>query len=135
MKVTLKELNDARISLDKLCSQDHLTGKMKYRLKFLVKELKEIEESKRDLMEKHKAKTMNGGYYFPEDMTKEYRAYSKELKDVLNEEIEVRYIPIKLSEIEAIKGDDKKPLIMLNAYDYEVLCDTFVEDDVNNEEE
>ena len=123
MKLKLVEIYNARISLDKLFSEERLTQKMKYRLGFLIKELKDITEQQQELMIKHGAVAKNGGYVLEENTD----AYGKEFLELLEEEIEVRYSPISLEALEDLKDADGEPLVRLNAYDYQMLIDTFID--------
>ena len=121
MKIKLQELYGARLSLDKLFSEDRLTQKMKYRLGFLIKELKELTKNQQEILEKYGAQ-MKDGQLVLEGNTEEY---SKEFQDLLEEEVEIRYTPISLKALEEIKDEEGKEIVKLNAYDYEVL-DTFL---------
>jgi len=123
MKLKLVEIYNARISLDKLFSEERLTQKMKYRLGFLIKELKDITEQQQELMIKHGAVAKNGGYVLEENTD----AYGKEFFDFLEEEIEVRYSKISLEELENLKDENDEMIVKLNAYDYQTLIDTFID--------
>ena len=123
MKLKLVEIYNARISLDKLFSEERLTQKMKYRLGFLIKELKDITEQQQELMIKHGAVAKNGGYVLEENTGD----YGKEFFEFLNEEIEVRYTAISLEELENLKDENDEMIVKLNAYDYQTLIDTFID--------
>jgi len=125
MKIKLQELYGARLSLDKLFSEDRLTQKMKYRLGFLIKELKELTKNQQEILEKFGAE-MKEGQLVLEGNTEEY---SKEFQDLLKEEVEVRYTPISLKALEELTDKEGDVIVKLNAYDYEVL-NTFLLHDV-----
>ena len=125
MKIKLQELYGARLSLDKLFSEDRLTQKMKYRLGFLIKELKELTKNQQEILEKFGAE-MKDGQLVLEGNTEEY---SKEFQDLLKEEVEVRYTPISLKALEELTDKEGDVIVKLNAYDYEVL-NTFLLHDV-----
>ena len=132
MKITLDQLHEARGSLNKLMLQDELTAKMKRRLRVLAKEINELDKEKEALMIKHKAKRNERGYYyFAPDQMDELEAYDMELDELLAEEIEIAYTPVKLKEIEELKDDKDKPLIKLHAHDYNNLLEVFLEEEAD----
>lgn len=106
MKITIEQLHSIQVSLGKLLDQD-LPIRMAYRMGKLAKtvreELNEFEEARVKLVEKIGEKVEEDGkekISVPKD---KMEVFSQELKSLLDEEVDVDFEPIKISDVEDIK--------------------------------
>lgn len=102
VSIKLSELRDISASLSKILSQD-MPVKQAYRMSKLAKsanvEMKEMEEQRLILVRKYGEKDEKGNLNVREKMEE----FVGEFNELLNEEIEISFIPIDLNDIKDIK--------------------------------
>lgn len=96
-KIKLRELRDITTSLVKLVTMD-LPAKISYRMTRLVKlikgELQDLEEVRVELVKKHGIQTEQGIV-----VKENIEEFNKDFNEILDEEIEITFIPVNLSSI------------------------------------
>jgi hypothetical protein len=102
ISIKLSELRNISISLQKILSQD-MSIKQAYRMSKLAKcadiDMKEIETQRMALVKKYGEKDEKGNITVTEKM----QEFMNEFNELLNEEIEVSFIPIDLNDLSDVK--------------------------------